>query len=282
MPKHIIKEKELEIVSMYKSKPMTIKHVSIQTGVSEPSVIKVLDKYRIKRYSKAKLYSPNLVEDYFEKIDTEAKAYFLGIIITDGCIHRAKGKQPMVCITLDKEDKYIIEAFKREIKSNKNVTGDGRGCYSLQIFSTKMVNDLKKYGVHERKSLNTVLPFNIPQHLYGHLLRGIFDGDGSYSFYSRMNHGRCSHTKAVRLCQGNKQFLSDVMKMINISCGAEPVSIYKEKESLWSIRYAKNDSMYKIISLLYKDSHVYMKRKKKICDLINSEIIRYGNTEITL
>lgn len=61
----------------------------------------------------------------------------------------------------------------------------------------------------------------------------------------------------------------------------EKVSIYQEKETLWSIAYRKNDSMKTIIDYMYKDAHIYMKRKKHRCDLITKEMIYYGNTEIT-
>ena len=38
----------------------------------------------------------------------------------------------------------------------------------------------------------------------------------------------------------------------------------------------------KIIQFLYKDATIYLTRKKHLCDLICNEIIKYGNTEITI
>lgn len=182
-------------------------------------------------------------------------------------------------ISLQDKDRYIIDRFKELIQSNKSVTNDGRGCCQINILSKKMVYDLSRYGVVPNKSLSTVFPQDIPIDLYPHLIRGLIDGDGSISYYSRPN--RKSHTKAIRLCQGNKKFLEDVVDFLYENCGVEKVGIYQEKDSLWSIAYRKNESMEKIIRYIYGDAHIYMNRKKHLCDLIDEEIKKYGNTEIT-
>ena len=282
MPKHITREEKNKIIDFYKSKPMSIEFVAKHFKISNPSVIKILNEYKIKRYSKVQLFSPELVENYFENIDTEEKAYFLGLIITDGCVHNTRGKQNLVSITLKEDDKYILDEFKKQIKSNKTITFDGRGCCELNILSNKMTIDLKKYGVIPNKSLRIVFPKNLPMHLYGHFIRGILDGDGSVSYYSRINQNRNSHTKAIRFCQGNKLFLQDIINHLNVVCNIDKINIYQEKENLWSIAYRKNESMMKLINYIYDNAHIYMKRKKILCDLIIEEIKRYGSTEITI
>lgn len=279
MPKHITKITKEELVNYYKREPMTIDRVAEEFDICKPSVSKILDEYRIKRYSKAQLFSPYLDEHYFDNIDSEKKAYFLGFIITDGCIHQAKGRQSILAMTVQNRDRYILEAFKNEIHSYKMVTSDGRGCYGLQIFSKGIVDGLKQYGLHERKSLSCIFPNNIPLDLYPHLIRGIFDGDGSASYYIRPN--RRSHVKAVRFCKGNRKFLEDLVEFLYFECNIIQPTIYQEKDNLWSIRYASNDSILKLINYMYSDAHIYLHRKKDICDLIRDEIYKYGNTEIT-
>ena len=280
MSKVISKERKEEIISYYKSKPMTIDELSEKFLICRPTVIKILNQYRIKRYTKSQLFSPNLNENYFDVIDTEEKAYFLGLIITDGCIFTTKGKSPMLAISLKNRDSYILETLKNELHSNKKITTDGRGCSELQIYSKKIVDSLRQYGITERKSLHTILPTNVAKEFHKDLIRGILDGDGSVSFYARKN--RSCHIKAVRFCQGNEKFLIDLVDMLYEECGAEKINIYKEKESLWSIAYRKNESIVKIINYLYNNSSVYLTRKKNVCDLICKEIEKYGNTEITM
>ena len=281
MPRKIItKQDEKNIVSFYKSRPMTHDEVAKEFGYSLPTIIKILKKYRVKSYSRVRLFSPNLKEDYFEEINDEYKAYFLGLLIADGCIYSKNSRQDLVSLCLQDKDKYMIEKFKTEISSNKNITSDKRGTSSIQILSNKMVEDLKKYGLSDNKSLHSVFPNNLSVNLYPHLIRGILDGDGSVSFYARPD--RKAHTKAIRFCQGNKQFLTCLVNHLSIHLDIPPATIYQEKETLWSVAYRNIKSLYKLYHYLYDDANIYLKRKKELCDKILNEILYYhGNAEIT-
>ena len=280
MPKHITRELKEEIIQYYQTRPMTIGHVAEEFNVCAPSIMKILDEYRIRRYTKTQLFSPDLDEHYFDHIDTEEKAYFLGLIVTDGCIFQSKGRMSGLAMCMQESDSYILDIFRDEIRTTKQLTPDGRGCLGLHIISKNLVDGLRQYGLHERKSLDCWFPDNLPLHLYPHFIRGIFDGDGSASYYVRQ--GRRSHTKAVRFCSGNRQFLVDLIEFLYTVCEIPITNIYQEKENLWSIRYASNNSMLKLISYMYEDAHVFLHRKKEICDLIYDEIYEYGNTEITI
>ena len=278
--KKITKNEKEEIIKCYKTKPMTYQELAENFGYSHPTICKILKEYRIKPYNKVQLFSPNLVEDYFEHIDSEFKAYFLGLIITDGCIFSKGSRQNLVNLTLKDSDCYILEEFKKEVKSNKKITSDGRGCKSIQILSNKMVKDLKQYGLADNKSCKTIFPKNIPLHLFPHLIRGIFDGDGSVAFYARSN--RKCHNKAFRFCQGNKKFLLDLIDFLEKHFNIERVQIFQEKENLWSIAYRKNTSLLKLYHCMYDEATIYLKRKKELGDKIVKEIAYYqGNTEIT-
>lgn len=273
MSKHLSKENEIQIIEYYKTKPMTIKELCDKFNLCNVTIIKILNKYNIKRYNRTKLFSPQLDEHYFENIDNEEKAYFLGLIVSDGCIYSQNIRSSMVVITLQGCDKYILEHFIKCIKSNKHITSDGRGCFEIQILSDIMVNDLRKYGLFENKSLHTIFPKNLPKDLYCHFIRGLIDGDGSISFYNRQN--RYCHVKAIRFCQGNKKFVEDFIKFLHDNIGTKIISVYQEKENLWSCAYRANSDMLLLINYLYKDATIYLTRKKEKCDLIYKEIIKY-------
>ena len=130
-----------------------------------------------------------------------------------------------------------------------------------------MVKDLSKYSVIPRKSLNTIFPTNINHNMYPHLLRGIIDGDGSIAFYKRKDRPN-SYTKAVRLCQGNKEFLNNIIQFLHKEINTNIISLYQEKENLWSIAYRSNEDMLKVYNYLYDNATIYMKRKKDKYDLI--------------
>ena len=273
MSKHLSKENEIQIIEYYKTKPMTIKELCDKFNLCNVTIIKILNKYNIKRYNRTKLFPPQLDEHYFENIDNEEKAYFLGLIVSDGCIYSQNIRSSMVTITLQGCDKYILERFVKCIKSNKNITSDGRGCSEIQILSDIMVNDLRKYGLFENKSLHTIFPKNLPKDLYCHFIRGLIDGDGSISFYNRQN--RCCHVKAIRFCQGNKKFVEDFIKFLHDNIGTKMINVYQEKENLWSCAYRANSDMILLINYLYKDATIYLTRKKEKCDLIYKEFLKY-------
>jgi hypothetical protein len=275
MSKYISQELKEDIINYYRLKPMTIAQVVQHFKISNVSVINILNEYNIPRYNKSQLFSPNLDEKYFENIDTENKAYFLGLILTDGCIYSYPNhtKQQLVSVTLHKDDKYLIEDFVKDIKSNKTPTSDGRGCYGINILSDIMVNDLRKYGLHERKSLTSIFPQNLPLDMYRHFIRGLIDGDGSIAFYNRKN--RKVHRKAIRFCQGNKQFLEDMISFLHNQLDVSIVTITKEKEHLYSCYWNRNSDLKKLIHYLYDDSNIFMIRKKERCDLIMQECLYY-------
>lgn len=276
MSKHLSKENEIQIIEYYKTKPMTIKELCDKFNLCNVTIIKILNKYNIKRYNRTKLFSPQLDEHYFENIDNEEKAYFLGLIVSDGCIYSQNIRSSMVTITLQGCDKYILERFIKCIKSNKHITSDGRGCFEIQILSDIMVNDLRKYGLFENKSLHTIFPKNLPKDLYCHFIRGLIDGDGSISFYNRQN--RCCHVKAIRFCQGNKKFVEDFIKFLHDNIGTKMINVYQEKENLWSCAYRANSDMILLINYLYKDATIYLTRKKEKCDLIYKEFLKYKSS----
>lgn len=269
--KNYLKE---DIINYYLTKPMTLENVAKKFNLCKPTISKILKENNINIYPKNKIYSPQLIEDYFETIDTENKAYFLGLIISDGCVFIQKPKQNSVNISLQECDKYILQSFIKDIHTNKHLTTDNRGCFEISILSDKMVEDLLKYGVVPKKSLNTIFPTNINYNMYSHLLRGIIDGDGSVSFYKRKDRPN-SYTKAIRLCQGNEKFLNDIIQFLHKEINTNIISIYQEKESLWSIAYRNNEDMLKIYNYLYGNATIYMKRKKDKYDLIIQDIIKH-------
>ena len=267
-------EEKKEIATFYKSQPITHQEVCNKFDISDQTLIKILKFFKCKEWSKARLFSPNLQEDYFEEINTNEKAYFLGILITDGNVF-IKNKTYKVSITLQEQDKYLIEEFCKEIKLNKKVTSDCRGCYSVQVCSKKMCEDLRKYHISPNKTFTIKLP-QIDDKYMSHFLRGCVDGDGSVGFYERKN--RCSHKKIIRLCSASKTFLEEVKNYLSQKLGIGGFIREEKKDKLFQIYYNENNDVYKLISYLYNDASIHMKRKYDKVLLIKKEL---ENTEIT-
>jgi hypothetical protein len=142
----------------------------------------------------SKLYS--IDDTFFEKINYENKAYFLGLMYADGNINPNRIK-----IGLQENDKDILEKFKEAIKYSGPLIfrkggerNDGWGIrknqYILQIANQKISKDLNNLGCVPNKSLILQFPTEnqVSKHLIRHFIRGIMDGDGYFSKYFIKNN----------------------------------------------------------------------------------------------
>ena len=192
MPSKIITEElKQSIINYYLSYPMALPQVEKHFNLSHPTISKILKD--IPKYPKAKINNPELKERFFQTIDSEEKAYFLGLLIADGNVFKdLTGRQASISITLDLEDEYILLKFKEVLNANTNIGHDGRGCGQIAVRSNLMAADLEKYGVIPRKSLSTYLP-QIDDKYMNHLIRGILDGDGSIRAEQTQINNRFAH-----------------------------------------------------------------------------------------
>lgn len=260
MPSKIITEElKQQIKKFYLTKPMTLNEVEKQFSLSHPTISKILKD--VPRYSKAKINNPNLKEHFFENINCEEKAYFLGLLIADGNIFQdGTGRQASISITLDLEDEYMLLKFKEILNANTSISYDGRGCGQIAIRSNIMADDLAKYGVIPRKSFYTYLP-NINDKYMNHLIRGILDGDGSIRAEQTNINNRFAHY--IGFC-GTHQLMEDIAnycKKLHLNI-IPKVYDYKDRV-LSDIKIQSKQDMYIFGEWLYKDATIYLKRKKE-------------------
>ena len=209
-----------------------------------------------------------LNENYFETIDTREKAYFLGLLTADGCIHKPiPGKRHIrIALILKIQDKYIIEAFAKAIDFNGNVrtitirkgkyAGHQYGC--IVFTSDKMARDLDKYGVFNNKSVIMHSYPNIPDEFDNDFIRGYFDGNGSV-FISNEKHWRSGKIFPVihfRLF-GQQEFLATIKEKLNLKG-----TFTKSKRSfIYSLNYKRRTQASLFFNKIYADTNLYLKRK---------------------
>ena len=261
MRKVITEELKQEIIKFYRESPKSLNQVIEKFGLSLPTVSKIL-KDEVK-YSKSKIFNPDMIEDYFSIVDSECKAYFLGLIIADGnniFIDKSGNRQASISITLDKKDKYMLERFKDELKINTTVASDSRGCYQIAARSNKMADDLSKYGVVPNKSLITFLPILDKEELMPHLIRGIMDGDGS--IFVKNTDKKFIH--AISFC-GSNGLMADISSYLydNLILTAKP-SVYNYSDRVLSeIKIQKKDDILKFGNWIYDNSSIHLLRKRE-------------------
>lgn len=281
MPRKIItSELKQEIIKYYLSQPMTMKQVEDKYELSHPTVTKILKD--VPRYSKAKLNNPNANERFFKNIDSEEKAYFLGLLISDGNVFKdSTGRQASISITLDLNDEYILQKFKEVLNINTSISKDGRGCGQIAIRSNLMADDLKQYGVVPRKSYITYLP-KINDIYMSHLIRGILDGDGSIlAKPSPKQDGHNRYLHSISFC-GSHQLMEGIAKYLynNLQL-KQPIQVYDyQDKNLSDIHIQNYEDMEKVGDWLYKDATIYLVRKNNIYNLFKEHYNQIKNREI--
>lgn len=202
--------------------------------------------------------------DYFKKIDTINKAYFLGFILADGCNTRRGLK-----ITIQEDDADVLELFKKDInftgfiKYGIKKEGNRKNQANFYIGSMQLSRDLEIIGIPPKKTLVAKFP-DIPEEFYSHLIRGIFDGDGYVGIDKRSNNLRFSITGTLTL-------LEKITEILRKECNLGILKYNNQKDRnpiIKSFEYSGNNNCRKIYDYLYKDAEVFMKRKKEKFEMV--------------
>ena len=255
MPSKLIfsEEKTNEIINLYNDNVSLI-NIGKKFHHSRETIKKLLESNNIiirttKETSRKYIHDFN----YFENIDSEHKAYWLGFIYADGFIEskRQYGSQKFG-ITLSIKDKDHLYKFKEDIQATNPIldyVGSGynkNGYFSkILLSSQKTVDDLKKHGVLENKTFILKFP-NIPNHLYKHFIRGYLDGDG----YISVNDNICYFGFT-----GSYDMLMEIKKFFNSSG-----NIQKDK-TVYSFKMGGTKKTIYELSKIYNDSSIYLDRK---------------------
>ena len=264
MPKliDILTQQEIsEIVEMYENN-ISLREIEKRTSHGRPAISKMLEELGIKT-TKGNHYRKYFFNfDFFEKIDNELSAYWLGFLYADGCIlpQNKYGEQEFK-IAINKKDLELLEKFKLDIKSTYPIRYDeSAGEEHIQAIqslrSQKTVNDLKKLGCVEKKSLILQFPTEeqVPKYLIHHFIRGYFDGDGSITSYQRKENHRLSYNINI---VGTESFIKELYNFFQIGT----IFPDKRKCNSWYLVINGNRQIETFYHKLYDDATRYMERK---------------------
>lgn len=246
---------EQKIIEMYVNGFAANKIVKKIGYKTTKSVYDILEKYNIKRRTNEDYHNFNI--DYFEKINTKEKAYLLGWLISDGWVYTNSNG---IGIQLQDRDIKIIKLFKKELNSTAKISDCYKKNYDkpmkrIIFISAKTKNDLKKYGVVEKKAKKTYLP-NLKNKFIRHLLRGILEGDGSVFFYNKTNSIHIIFNGSKKIIQEIRDFLS---KRLRIS---KPKIV---ENACHRVCWTSYEEVMKILCYIYYGcGNLYLERKYNV------------------
>lgn len=255
------------IINEYNSTHSTVT-IAKKFGTNPQMIRNVLRKNRVTILSLSELgmleYPRN--SNYFEKIDTPAKAYWLGFLYADGYI--GKGKDKRVRITLKKDDEQHLNKFLQAIEATNTLVKYSQKKDGEKVFKqaycclrdSKLVEDLNNAGCTNCKSYTLTFPNSdiLPEHLQSHFIRGYFDSDGSlHSTLSGKNK-----TPRYRITfVGTKSFLEILRHIL----GKDYIAI-ENRETYCMFSISGNKQLVSVLEYLYKDSEesIELTRKRQI------------------
>lgn len=193
---------------------------------------------------------------FFEKINTEEKAYWLGFICADGWMC---SRDPSFGIGLSSVDKKHLMKFA-ELFDARMWEKDQK--VQVQVYNPFLYEQLLNKGVVPNKSLiNCLEVFDyIPYKLNNHFVRGWFDGDGSISTW-----GKYSSEFSITGAYGN---LEKIQNMILQDIETLRITKILNSKNVFVVKWGGNSQLMDIRRWLYSDATIFLERKKEKFDTV--------------
>jgi hypothetical protein len=191
-------------------------------------------------YTGYKYHVPVYNESFVDGWSREL-AYFVGLILSDGHVSNSNLRH-LVCLKMC--DKDVIEKVKNITEHKGNVveyhtTNGYKPSYTINFHGKKFWDFFTNLGFDNNKSHSARFPKDVPIESVSHLIRGVFDGDGSLSL------GRNKYPFA-RIC-GTRSLLESIINLIGFH-----YTIHKHF-NIYIIQYTGERAV-KFLDYLYNDS----------------------------
>lgn len=215
----------------------------------------------------AKKYKIN--EDYFKKINSNEKSYWLGFLYADGNLCNGK-----LQIRLAKKDKNHLYKFRKSLNSNHKIFLDkNSGGYGIIIANKKIYNYLLNLDLTPNKSLTLKFPSTkiVPKKYINSFMLGYFDGDGSIC--KNKGHWVFQIISTKEFCLQYQKYMVDFLNWNDKGIRKEE----RTKENVWyygigggyKLKKSKK-RLNKIVKFLYKNCNIFLKRKfNKFQEMLN-------------
>ena len=196
----------------------------------------------------------NDVEDYIQK-------YILGLIITDGCITK-NGQKFVICISL--KDKEMIEQIRNIVCKTKKVYKDGDNGYQVKWRNSNDISYLSKLNIGQRKTYTVGVPYF--EHNMGHLIRGLFDGDGCVYNDSTTDKGKKYTYQRISFTSGSKQFIDDLSMFLTNNGIQHRINLDSRRKDCanktYYVKIYKQKEVQKLKNLMYENCNEWKLQRK--------------------
>ena len=188
-------------------------------------------------------------------------AYAIGLLATDGNLS-PDGRH----ISFTSKDKDLVEllikclTLKNRIGRKARGSSDNKKYYVVQFGDVNFYRFLLEIGLMPKKS-KIIRNIEIPDKYFFDFLRGHFDGDGT--FYSYWDpRWRSSFMFYFYFYSASHSHIQWLQKAIADKVGILGHFSKAKSHSIYSLRYAKKESLKLLRKIYYSDSVVCLERKR--------------------
>ena len=259
--KKITPQQALEIVERYglgeSSEALAVKY-----GVASQNILSLLHRRNIPIRNVSDSHLRYTVNHAAFDTVTEESAYWIGLLMADGCVFDRKNRLPVLTLSLAEKDKDHIARLRQflsathPLRSNPGkLNGKIFPRWRIDIASRGLCAALAKYGVVPRKSLIAqVAGLEMNRHFW----RGIIDGDGSvYIAADRIGTKSSARISLVGAPSLLQQFISFVKERLP---GVELRTYAKANNKAVQVHTSGTRAL-RILNLLYGDCTTALPRK---------------------
>ena len=256
-------QEKSELFAKYETGKYTSVDLAKEYPVSSTAISALLKRHGYKSKTQSELqrkYEVN--ESFFDVIDTEEKAYFLGFLYADGYNNTDRNS---VNLALKESDKDILIRLNNLIQPNKPLQyvefiKETRGYknssnqYRLVIANKHISMKLAEFGCVKNKTHKLTFPLEsqLPKNIQCHFIRGYFDGDG------------CISNRVISMV-GRECFLNSIQEIFINELGLTKTKFdkrHKKRDNdITSIRYCGSGNINKIMRWMYDGASIYLERK---------------------
>ncbi|MVM34381.1 hypothetical protein GO755_30395 [Spirosoma sp. HMF4905] len=213
----------------------------------------VVQRNKFERTRKKKLD-----ESFFDIIDSEVKAYFLGFMYADGYNNQREGR---IVLSLQMRDLPILERFREILGYEGDVIIRERlNLATLRIGSRRLSESLASLGCRQAKSLTLTFPEWLPEKQLPHFIRGYIDGDGCY--YAGVQ-GEGNFKGAYVGALGSVLFIEKLTEIISKKCGVNAkIRPHHTSVGVRNMIVGGAGQFEKVVNYLYEGATIYLERKK--------------------
>lgn len=245
-------DKDVQDMACLYDEGYSLKYIGDAYGVDESEIAFLFKKINKERRSPPRYH---INENYFDCIDTQDKAYILGLFYADGYNDT---KHNRIQLTLQEKDKHILVEILQKLDSDtpirlvKKYKEHHKNCYWFTICNKHMSQTLASLGMVSGKSLILTFPKWLDKKLYSHFIRGYFDGDGHIDEHQGY---RTNITSTESFCKS----VQDILTEMDIESKMYNPPPYETTTRTLAITNKKNSK--KFLDYLYKDAKMYLLRK---------------------